>query len=92
MVAPTDIFGPWQLLVGNFGDGRSTASSAAPHTAKGPLKDKTGNAIVIDGLWGIAFGTGSFLAGPTKVLYFTAGPEHETHGMFGSIKLGRSLY
>jgi hypothetical protein len=56
------------------------------------LKDKTGNAIVIDGLWGIAFGTGSFLAGPTKVLYFTAGPEHETHGMFGSIKLGRSLY
>jgi uncharacterized protein (TIGR03118 family) len=94
-MAPADIFGPasGHLLVGNFGDGRINAfESAAPHTAKGPLKDKAGMPIVVNGVWGIAFGTGSFLAGPTKVLYFAAGPDSETHGAFGSIKLGRSLY
>jgi uncharacterized protein (TIGR03118 family) len=95
VMAPADVFGPasGHLLVGNFGDGKINAfEAAAPHTAKGPLKDKMGNAIVVDGLWGIGFGTGSFFSGPTKVLYFAAGPEHETHGAFGSIKFGRSLY
>jgi uncharacterized protein (TIGR03118 family) len=92
-MAPAD-FGPLSghLLVGNFGDGKINAfEAAAPHTAKGPLKDKAGQPIVIDGLWGIAFGNGA-AAGPTNVLYFAAGPDDETHGLFGSVKVGRSFY
>jgi hypothetical protein len=47
--------------------------------------------MAIDGLWGISFGNGG-LAGPPDVLYFAAGPAGEAHGLFGSIKAGRSLY
>jgi hypothetical protein len=39
---------------------------------------------VIDGLWGIGFGNGA-AAGPTNTLFFAAGPEDETEGLFGSI-------
>jgi hypothetical protein len=51
------------------------------------LKNRVGRAIAIDGLWGIAFGNGG-LAGPTNVLYFAAGPEDETHGLFGLVRTG----
>ena len=39
---------------------------------------------MIDGLWGIGFGNGA-AAGPTTTLYFAAGPEDETHGLYGAI-------
>ena len=38
----------------------------------------------IDGLWGLAFGNGN-TAGDANTLYFAAGPDHETHGLFGKI-------
>ena len=53
--------------------------------------DKGGMPIAVDGLWGIAFGNGG-AAGPKSVLYFAAGPGDETHGLFGSIKTGQTLY
>jgi len=93
-MAPETGFGPFggHLLVGNFGDGYINAyEAAAPHAAKGPLKDKSGAPIVVDGLWGIAFGNGG-AAGPKNVLYFAAGPEDETHGLFGSIKFKHTFY
>ena len=93
-MAPAEGFGPFSghLLVGNFGDGRINAYEAtAPHAAKGPLMDKGGMPIAVDGLWGIAFGNGG-AAGPKSVLYFAAGPGDETHGLFGSIKTGQTLY
>jgi hypothetical protein len=41
---------------------------------------------VIDGLWGIGFGNGAG-AGPTTTLFFAAGPDEETHGLFGRLDL-----
>ena len=40
--------------------------------------------LVIDGLWGLAFGNG-VTAGDANTLYYAAGPEDETHGLFGKI-------
>jgi uncharacterized protein (TIGR03118 family) len=81
-------FGPFggDLLVGNFGNGRIHAydlSGTAPALA-GTLEDASGKAIAVDGLWGLGFGNDGN-AGPSGTLYFTAGPEDEAHGLFGSI-------
>jgi uncharacterized protein (TIGR03118 family) len=81
-------FGPFggDLLVGNFGNGRIHAydlSGTAPALA-GTLEDPSGKAIAVDGLWGLGFGNDGN-AGPSGTLYFTAGPEDEAHGLFGSI-------
>jgi hypothetical protein len=40
--------------------------------------------MVIDGLWGLSFGNGGN-GGATNVLYFTAGPDEESGGVFGNI-------
>jgi uncharacterized protein (TIGR03118 family) len=75
------------LLVGNFGNGRIHAfdlSATGGPALDGTLEDPSGGAIAIDGLWGLAFGNDGN-AGPSGTLYFTAGPEDETHGLFGSI-------
>ena len=72
------------LLVGNFGDGRINAFDPTTFEPRGHLKDVGGKAVVIDGLWGIAFGNGA-AAGPTNVLYFAAGPHDQSAGLFGRI-------
>jgi uncharacterized protein (TIGR03118 family) len=74
------------LLVGNFGDGRINGyrPTASGWEARGHLKDANHHPIVIDGLWGIGFGNNAG-AGPASTLYFAAGPEAETEGLFGSI-------
>lgn len=93
-MAPATGFGPFSgdLLIGNFGDGSVNVYGPGPtYTPMGPLKDRAGMPIVIDGLWGIAFGTGG-AAGPKNVLYFAAGPEDEAHGLFGSIKFKQSRF
>lgn len=72
------------LLVGNFGNGRINAYDIHSGKFLGTLSDKDGNALVIDGLWGLHFGNGS-KAGPTTTLFFTAGPAGESQGLFGSI-------
>ena len=40
--------------------------------------------LTIDGLWGLAFGNGG-KSGPGNTLFFTAGPNHETDGLFGTL-------
>ena len=74
------------LLVGNFGDGRIHAFAVGENgwEERGVIKGTDHRPIEIDGLWGIGFGNGAN-AGPTNTLFFAAGPEDETHGLFGSI-------
>ena len=75
---------PDTLIVGNFGDGHITLINPMDGKISGQLMDSTKAAIAIDGLWGITFGDG-VQAAKTNALYFAAGPEDETHGMFGVI-------
>ena len=51
---------------------------------RGTLRDGYGRPIVIDGLWALRFGNDS-AAGPSSTLFFTAGPNDENNGLFGSI-------
>jgi uncharacterized protein (TIGR03118 family) len=86
--APAD-FGKFSgdLLVGNFGDGRIHAfkwTAEDGWEAHGVIKGEDHRPIAIDGLWGIGFGNGTG-SGPTNSLFFAAGPDEETHGLFGSI-------
>ena len=46
--------------------------------------DSEGKAITIDRLWAIRFGNGGN-GGEVDTLYFTAGPNGETDGLFGSL-------
>ena len=73
-----------QLLVGNFGDGTINAYDLKNGTFAGQLRASNGHALVIDGLWGIAFGNG-FQQQPTDTLFFAAGPDDEGHGLYGRI-------
>jgi hypothetical protein len=40
--------------------------------------------LSIDGLWALEVGQGGN-NGPAGTLFFTAGPDDETHGLFGQI-------
>jgi uncharacterized protein (TIGR03118 family) len=74
-----------EILVGNFGDGRINVYNKNGNY-KGQLADVEGNPIVIDGLWDLVFKPGAFDGTSDVDLYFTAGPENETHGLFGEIE------
>ena len=79
------------LLVGNFGDGEINAyasSSDGAFERVGQLKSGNNEPIRIDGLWALQFGHGATNNGPTNTLFFTAGPDDETHGLFGKITHG----
>ncbi|GLV59916.1 hypothetical protein KDH_67400 [Dictyobacter sp. S3.2.2.5] len=88
-LAPKD-FGPFSnaLLVGNFGDGHINAFNPMTGTFLGSLNNKFGSPIVINGLWGLAFGNDE-LAGPRNTLFFAAGIADEAHGLFGSIEFDK---
>lgn len=84
------------LLVGNFGDGRihafdpTTLTSAGEFEAVGLLHSAAGKPVIIDGLWALQFGHGTnsnSASGLTTTLFFTAGPDGEDHGLFGTIVL-----
>lgn len=51
---------------------------------RGQLMDGNGVPIAIDGLWGLSFGPTITNARPDG-LYFAAGPDDETHGLFGVV-------
>jgi uncharacterized protein (TIGR03118 family) len=73
------------LIVGNFGNGNLQAFDPDSGKYLGQLKDEGGKPIVIDGLWGITFGNGGN-GGDKNALYFAAGIDDETHGLFGSLR------
>ncbi|QWF72281.1 TIGR03118 family protein [Methylomonas paludis] len=84
-IAPSS-FGQYagDLLVGNFGDGKINAYNLLTHNFVGQLAATNGQALAIDGLWALSIGNDSS-AGSSQKLYFTAGPNGETNGLFGSI-------
>jgi uncharacterized protein (TIGR03118 family) len=71
------------LLIGNFGDGRINAYDPASANFLGSLGDERGKKLAIDGLWALKFGNG--VIGTPETLLFTAGPDGETHGLFGEL-------
>ena len=76
------------LLIGNFGDGRIHPFKEGKKwhfLPEGALRGEDGKKLKIDGLWALEFGnTGS--NGDTHTLFFTAGPNDEDDGLFGTIK------
>ncbi len=72
------------LLVGQFGSGKIAAFDPMSGLFKGMMRTEKGKALQIDGLWDLAFGNGGS-AGATTTLYFTAGPDDEAHGLFGTL-------
>ena len=86
-VAPAEEFGKFSntILIGNFGDGTIVAFDIEKKEAIDYLKNKSNEPIKIDGLWGLMFGNGASLGEKTQ-LYFAAGPNDETDGIFGKIK------
>ena len=71
-----------ELLVGNFGDGRISIYDFDTHAYLGQMLDANNEPLAIDGLWAISAGNDG-LAGSSQLLYFAAGPDEETHGLFG---------
>jgi uncharacterized protein (TIGR03118 family) len=74
------------LLVGNFGNGEINAYNAVTGAFEGTLDGLGGNPLVIDGLWGLTVGNNAG-GGLSNVLYFTAGPNGESEGLFGSLSV-----
>jgi hypothetical protein len=72
------------LLVGNFGNGKINVYNPVSGAFLGTLKDPGGEPIQIDGLWALKVGNG-FGGTDTNTVYFTAGLDHEQHGLFGSL-------
>jgi len=76
------------LLVGNFGSGTIMAFNEHGRF-EGFLESDLGGPVVIGGLWALTPGNGGS-AGVHGTLYFTAGPDGEKHGLFGSLEPVRS--
>jgi uncharacterized protein (TIGR03118 family) len=72
------------LLVGNFGDGKINVFNQNTDTFLGQLAGPNGDTVSIDGLWSITPGNGGSAGNPNN-LYFTAGPNGEKDGLFGSL-------
>ena len=72
------------LLVGNFGDGHIHAFSLRTGAMLGALRGTSGRPLAIDGLWGLTPGYAQ--AGGTGTVLFTAGPDGESHGLFGLLR------
>ncbi len=72
------------LLVGNFGDGTINVFNSHNDKFLGQLTDTSGQPIKIDGLWSLTTGNGGNAGDPNKI-YFTAGPNDEMDGLFGSL-------
>jgi uncharacterized protein (TIGR03118 family) len=89
-LAPAD-FGRFSndLIVGNFGDGKLHAFrwTGKLWVPDGELNGSNDEPIVIDGLWAVVFGGGSNVAndGEANQLFYTAGPDDENGGAFGTI-------
>ncbi len=74
--------GTGSILIGNFGDGHISVYDVNGNYTGQLMNGST--AIVIKGLWDITFDNVA-PADPNQ-LYFTAGPDDESHGIFGYLK------
>ncbi|MBC8750452.1 MULTISPECIES: TIGR03118 family protein [Paraburkholderia] len=71
-----------KILIGNFGDGRINVFND-DGTFVDQLEDANGNPLAIDGLWTLTLGGGRNSSPDT--VYFSAGPNKEVNGLFGTI-------
>jgi uncharacterized protein (TIGR03118 family) len=71
-----------EILVGNLGDGRINVFDSGGRFID-ELNGANGKPLVIDGLWTLTLGGGAKSSSDT--LYFTAGPNGQTDGLFGMI-------
>jgi uncharacterized protein (TIGR03118 family) len=89
-LAPQSFWPGGAVLVGNFGDGRINVYDHAGHFLGALQNAATKLPVTIPNLWAILF-TGRH--GPPNAspaaLYFTAGPNNQTNGRFGSITLAK---
>jgi len=69
------------LLVGNFGDGHITAYDGDRFDAL--LRGTDGRPLAIDGLWALTPGTAN--TGGVGTMWFSAGPDGESHGLLGEL-------
>ena len=91
-IAPTSFTGfAGDLLVGNFGDGMISAFNPNPATPGflGQLSGVDGKPIAIDGLWALFPGNDG-QGGSSQNIFFSAGPNGETHGLFGVLQSVRA--
>jgi hypothetical protein len=67
--------------------GAINAFNAITGAFVGTVRDTSGKVITIDQLWAIDFGDGvpNTNNGPANELFFTAGPDNNLNGTFGSI-------
>jgi uncharacterized protein (TIGR03118 family) len=72
------------ILVGNFRSGWIAAFNGFTRKFIGFVKNPDDSLVTIDGLWSLTFGNGA-AAGPSTTLFFTAGLDQESHGLFGTL-------
>lgn len=72
------------ILVGNFGNGQINAFDPGTGAFLGKVVNTLGQVIEIDGLWTLRVGNGH-AGGDANTIYFTAGPNGEKDGLFGSL-------
>jgi uncharacterized protein (TIGR03118 family) len=70
------------ILVGNFGGGAVNVFSSHGRFL-GAAQGINGQPLDIPGLWSLTYGAG----GNQNTLFFTAGPNHEMHGIFGTLQI-----
>jgi uncharacterized protein (TIGR03118 family) len=71
-----------KILIGNFGNGQISAFGDRGEFL-GELEDGYNRPVRIGGLWTLTLGGGGGSSPDT--LFFTAGPQDETNGLFGTI-------
>ena len=72
------------VLVGNFRSGWVAAFNGFTHQFIGFLRNPDNSLVTIDGLWSLTFGNGAN-AGPANSLFFSAGINNESDGLFGTL-------
>jgi uncharacterized protein (TIGR03118 family) len=72
------------ILVANFRSGWIAAFNGFTHKFIGFVKNPDDSLVFIDGLWSLTFGNDAG-AGSANTLFFTAGINNETDGLFGTI-------
>ncbi len=72
------------ILVGNFRSGWIAAFNGFTKKFIGFVRNPDNSLVFIDGLWSLTFGNNGN-AGSSTTLFFTAGPNNETDGLFGTL-------
>lgn len=76
------------LLVGNFGDGSVHAYDLSTGALHGTLSTASGP-LTISGLWALAVGPNTASGDFSKTIFFTAGPNGEDDGLYGTLTVAK---